>query len=117
MPFEPTIVSVSALSNEAVKNLQDEDLGHIKDVMIDTETAQVAFYVLSFGGVMGMGDKLFAIPPNAIKFDNKREQVVLNIDKERLKEAPGFDKDHWPNMASPSFREEIQSYYGDQRAA
>lgn len=59
-----------------------------------------------------MGGKLFALPWSAINYDTKKECFIINVDKERLKNAPGFDKDHWPDMADRSWGEYISEYYG-----
>lgn len=112
MKFNNIVLSSSSLDNEKVKNAQGEDLGNIKDIMINTERGQVQYYVLSFGGVLGMGDKLFAIPPQAVAVDTAQKCFVLNVDKDVLKNAPGFDKDDWPNMADETFRDEIYGHYG-----
>lgn len=106
------LMSASTLSGDDVKNAQGEDLGHVKDIMLDTENNRVAYYVLSFGGVLGMGDKLFAIPPEAMKLNTNDKCFILNIDKERLKKAEGFNKDQWPNMADPTFRSNLYQHYG-----
>lgn len=105
-------MSASTLNGDDVKNAQGEDLGHVKDIMLDTENNTVAYYVLSFGGLLGMGDKLFAIPPEAMKLNTKDKCFILNIDKERLKNAEGFNKDKWPNMADPKFRSNLYQHYG-----
>ncbi len=107
-----TTLSASSLNGEDVKNSQGEDLGTIKDMMIDTATGQVEYYVLSFGGFLGMGDKLFAIPPQAMTVNTEDECMILNVDKEKLKNAPGFDDDNWPNTADNSFRDSVYDYYG-----
>src|ERR1019366_6787 len=65
-----------------------------------------------FGGFLGMGDKLFAIPWNALKVDTVEKQFILNLDKEVLKSAPGFDKDHWPNMADVAWANGVFKFYG-----
>lgn len=65
----------------------------------------------SSGGVLGMGNKLFALPWGALKVDADKKNLVLSVSKERLKDAPGFDKDHWPNFAETTFAESIRSYY------
>lgn len=106
------VLSASSLSGDTVKNVQGENLGDVKDIMIDTEKGQVEYYVLSFGGFMGMGDKLFAVPPQAMNVDTEEECMVLNVDKELLETAPGFDKDDWPNMAEESFRNQVYGHYG-----
>ena len=113
MPIQP-IMSASSLEGDSVKNAQGEDLGTIKEIMLDTENQSIAYYVLSFGGFLGMGDDLFAIPPEAMRLDTQNKCFVLNVDKEKLKQADGFDKDHWPNLADPSFRKNLYSHYGVQ---
>jgi len=112
MNFDHPVLSASTLTGDKVVNEHDEDLGSVKDIMIDTDTGNVMYYVLSFGGILGMGDKLFAIPPQAINIDTTKKCLILNIEKDRLKNAPGFDKDNWPNMADLQFRNKIYSHYG-----
>lgn len=106
------LMSASSLHGEDVKNEQDESLGELKDIMLDTENNSVAYYVLSFGGLFGLGDKYFAIPPEAMKLNTKDSGFILNIDKARLKDAEGFDKDNWPDMADPTFRSNLYKRYG-----
>lgn len=112
MKFNNIVLSASSLEGDKVKNSQGEDLGNVKDIMINTEGGQVQYYVLSFGGILGMGDKLFAIPPQAIAVDTEDKCLILNVDKDKLENAPGFDKDNWPNMADETFRNEIYGHYG-----
>ena len=107
----PILMGASTLIGNDVYNHKDEDLGDIKEIMLDTQSGKVIYAVLSFGGFLGMGEKLFAVPWNALKLDTKNKRFVLNVEKDRLKLAPGFDKDKWPNMSDPSWAKEIQSYY------
>jgi sporulation protein YlmC with PRC-barrel domain len=106
------VLSASTLKGDKVVNLQGEDLGNIEDLMIDLERGRIAYAVLSFGGFLGMGDKLFAIPWEALTVDTSEKRLVLNADKELLKRAPGFDKNRWPDMADPTWGKELYSYYG-----
>jgi sporulation protein YlmC with PRC-barrel domain len=106
------VMSASTLTGDKVVNSAGEDLGKIQDIMLDTPTGRVAYAVLSFGGFLGMGDKLFAIPWDKLSLDEANKQFVLNIDKTKLQQAPGFDKDNWPDMADPSWGSRIYSYYG-----
>jgi uncharacterized protein YrrD len=112
MKYNSAVLSSSTLAGDKVKNAQGEDLGDLKEIMINTESGQVQYYVLSFGGFMGLGDKLFAIPPQAVKVDKEQQCLILNASQEQLKNAPGFDKDKWPNMADESFRKQVYSHYG-----
>lgn len=106
------VLSASTLKGDKVVNNQGEDLGNIDDLMLDLEGGRIAYAVLSFGGFLGMGDKLFAIPWDAMTVDQENKQLVLNVDKNLLKQAPGFDKDNWPDMTDPAWGAELYSYYG-----
>ena len=108
------VVSASTLKSDDVVNANDEKLGKIEDLMIDLGSGRIAYAVLSFGGFLGMGDKLFAIPWNALSVDTDEKRFVLNVKKETLEKAPGFDKDHWPNMADQKWGASIYEYYGSE---
>ena len=112
MALPDNVLSTSTLAGDRVRNRQGEDLGTIEDFMLDMQTGKVAYAVLSFGGVLGVGTKLFAVPPEALELDEEESGFVLDVDKETLKDAPGFDKDDWPDLADPALRTEIYSYYG-----
>ena len=86
-----------------VVNAQNQDLGKIEDLVLDAGAGRIAYAVLSFGGFLGMGDKYFAIPWNAIHFNLSEKHAVLNVDKKVLENATGFDKDNWPNMADSTW--------------
>jgi sporulation protein YlmC with PRC-barrel domain len=107
----PQVMAADTLQGNKVINLQGEQLGEIQDIMLDVPSGRIAYAVLSFGGVLGIGDKLFAIPWSALTLDADRDCFVLDIDKERLKHAPGFDKDHWPSMADPVWGTGVHSFY------
>ena len=109
--MNPTL-SASSIIGTDVRNPEGEALGSIKDIMIDTGSGQIEYAVLQFGGVMFIGDKLFAVPWEQFKIDTTKEEFVLNVPKERLKNAPGFDKDNWPSFADQTYRGEVDSYYG-----
>lgn len=108
----PHLMGANTLSGNDVYNHNDEDLGEIKEIMLGMESGKVAYAVLSFGGILGMGEKLFAVPWAALTLDTLNKRFVLKVDKDTLKNAPGFDKDNWPDMADESWTEQIHSYYG-----
>lgn len=98
-----------------MKNKADETLGEVCEVMLDKNTGNVAYAVLESGSFLGLGGKLFAIPWKAFHYDPEEECFILNVDKEKLKNAPGFDKDHWPNMADRSWGDSVYEYYNTPR--
>ncbi|MBI5440799.1 MAG: PRC-barrel domain-containing protein [Deltaproteobacteria bacterium] len=107
----PEVMGANDLVGDHVVNSKGERLGKIEEIMIDMGTGKVAYAVLSFGGILGIGDKLFAIPWSALRLDPANKQFVFDVDKERLDKAPGFDKDHWPHMADMKWAQEIHSYW------
>ena len=112
VPSEPGVLAADTLTGDKVVNLQNEDLGKIEHLMIDLGTGRIAYAVLSFGGFLGMGDKLFAIPWSALTVDTLEKRFILQVDKELLKRAPGFDKEQWPNMADRAWGTQVFKYYG-----
>ena len=108
----PRLMGVDTLIGNDVYNRKGEDLGDIKEIMLDTSNGKVCYAVLSFGGLLGMGEKFFAVPWNALRLDTVNKRFELDVEKDRLKNAPGFDKDEWPDMADQSWVDKIHSYYG-----
>ena len=108
----PRLMGADTLLGNDVYNRQEEDLGDIKEIMLDMESGRVAYAVLSFGGILTLGEKLFAVPWNALKLDTKNKRFTLDVDKERLEMAPGFDPDRWPDMADETWSREVHSFYG-----
>jgi len=108
----PALMGANTLIGNEVYNSDEEHLGEIKEIMLDTMDGTVAYAVLSFGGVFGVGDKLFAVPWNALRLDTVNKRFVLDADKENLKNAPGFDKDAWPSMADRQWGIAVHDYYG-----
>ena len=120
------IVRARDLSGLRVYNASDESLGKIEDLVIDPRAGKIRYAVLSFGGLLGMGDKYFAIPWDKLSFVSKgqtsagtlkEDHVVLDIPKDALKNAPGFNKDSWPNFADRVWRDTIEQHYGTSREA
>ncbi|HEX6734541.1 MAG TPA: PRC-barrel domain-containing protein [Azonexus sp.] len=110
----PEVMATDTLEGDDVVNAKGEELGEIKDIMIDVRNGKVAYAVLSSGGFLGIGDKLFAIPWGALTLDADRKCFILDVDKDRLKNAPGFDKHHWPSMADPTWAKEVHDYFGQR---
>ncbi len=111
-----TVLSATSLNGTNVLNPAGDSLGEIKDLMIDTGSARVQYAVLDFGGFLGIGDKLFAVPLEAFRVDTANERLVLDMDKERLETAPGFPKDNWPNTADDTYLETVYDFYGQRDA-
>lgn len=108
----PELMGCNTLTGDDVYNLQDEHLGDIKDILLDMRTGKVAYAVLSHGGVFAIGEKLFAVPWSALTLDTANKRMTLDVAKERIENAPGFDSDDWPDMADMTWAKSIDTYYG-----
>lgn len=106
------ILSSSTISGDKVVNRQGEDLGDIKDLMIDVDSGRVAYAVLEFGGFLGLGSKLFAVPLSAMEVDPENHRFIFDQNKETLKNAPGFEKDNWPNFSDRDWGTNVHAHYG-----
>ena len=111
-----TLLSTSTLRKTDVVNRQGESLGSIEDIMLDPQNGRVEYAVLDFGGFLGIGDKLFAVPLQAFEIDRTNERFVLDVTKDRLENAPGFDKTDWPQTANREFAEGVYDFYGHRDA-
>jgi sporulation protein YlmC with PRC-barrel domain len=105
-------LGASTLKNDKVVNLEGQDIGRIEELMIDVTTGRVAYAVLSFGGFMGIGNKLFALPWSALTVDEQKKRFVVNITKDALEKMPGFDKDHWPDLSDLEYATGVYRKWG-----
>lgn len=108
----PSLMGSDTLIGESVVNNQGLSLGDIKEIMLDMRSGQVAYAVLAFGGFFGLGEKLFAVPWQAMRLDTDNKCFVLDVDKERLKSAPGFNAHAWPDMTDVTWANQIHTFYG-----
>ena len=105
-------LSAGTLIGDSVKNREGENLGNLKEIMLDVQSGRIAYGVLESGSVLGMGGKLFAIPFEAFTVDEQNEKLILNVDKETIKNAEGFDKNNWPDTANPQWAQKTHDHYG-----
>jgi sporulation protein YlmC with PRC-barrel domain len=103
------IVRSTEIIGVPVKNAESEDIGKIEEIVLDKIEGHVRYVVLSFGGILGLGDKYFALPWKSISYCKDRKAFILEIDKNKLKEENGFDKNNWPDMAK--WPESIDAFY------
>lgn len=108
----PNVLSTAAILGDSVVNRAGESLGKIEEIMLDLEKGRVAYAILSFGGFLGMGEKLFAVPFEALKLDASREHFMLDVDKDVLKKAPGFDRSNPPVASDRTWGTEVYKFYG-----
>lgn len=107
-------LSASTLTGDTVRNAAGDDLGSLNEIVIDLDSGMVAYAVLAAGGFLGMGEKFFAIPWDLLTVDTDNREIILNVEKEILQNAPGFDKDNWPMTTDRAWIAEVFTYYGSK---
>jgi len=107
-----SVLSASTIAGDKVTNLEGQDLGKVEDIVIDLQSGRVAYAVLSFGSGFLQPGKLFAIPWSSLLVDQHDKKLILNVPRETLETAEGFDSNHWPDMADPEFRNRTFGHYG-----
>jgi hypothetical protein len=107
------VIAAARVQGTAVTNPAHENLGSIRDVMLDKYDGAVRYAVLEFGGFLGLGAKLFALPWELLQYEEAEDAYVLNIPKDVLKAAPGFNSDDdWPDMGAVEFDTSLRRHYG-----
>jgi sporulation protein YlmC with PRC-barrel domain len=102
---------VDKIIDSGVINLEGERIGSIDDLVIDIDTGRIEYAVLEFGGIMGLGDKLFAVPWRSLTSIPAEGIFILNQSKAKLEKAPGFDKNNWPDVGDRTWGAGIYEYY------
>lgn len=110
--MQPTALSASTLKGDKVRNQEGENLGHLEEIVIDLVDGRISYAVLASGGFLGLGDKFFAVPWDLLTVDAENHEIVMDVSKETLEHAPGFDKDNWPDVHDRSWVEDVYQYYG-----
>lgn len=110
----PRLMTASTLTGDKVVNRDGETLGSIDEIMLDVSLGRIAYAVMAAGGFMGLGEKLFAIPWSALTLDTERKRFVLDASKDTFRNAPGFDKDHWPEDADPTWHQSVHRHFGSR---
>jgi sporulation protein YlmC with PRC-barrel domain len=90
-------LAASSIIGDHVHDEKDAHMGKIKDIMMDVATGQIYYYVIEFGGFLGIGEKYFAIPFSLLRIDPIKRIFIFTESKETLAKAPGFNHWHWPD--------------------
>lgn len=108
----PDVMAASTLDDDKVLSTDGEQVGKVKEIMLDVQAGRIAYVVVSCGGFLGIGEKLLAMPWSALTLDTTRKCFLLSLSSERIRNAPGFDKDNWPSMADRTWATSLHQYYG-----
>lgn len=107
-------LSASRITGNSARNRRGENIGNLKDIVIDADSGKVAYGVLDFGGFLGIGNKLFAVPWSAIDVDTKNAEMIIDVDKNTLEKAEGFDQNNWPDFSDRTFETRLHQTYNSK---
>lgn len=107
-----SLIAASKVEGTSVYNRRGESLGSIYDVMIDKRSGKVAYAVMSFGGFLGMGESYHPLPWEVLDYDEQQVGYVVDLDKERLQNAPSYGVNDAPDWSNPDYGRQIDNYYG-----
>lgn len=105
------LTSCDVLVGEPVVNGAGEALGELAHLMFDLASGRIAYVVIARGGVLGLGERLHAVPWSAVARDAQRQCLVVDIERDRMDRAPGFDPSRWPAMSDPAWQRSIEGFY------
>lgn len=109
-------IRASQLIGMNIQNPEGKSLGSVNDIVIDARSGRVRYAAVSYGGFLGLGDKLFAVPWGAFQYtraaDGGDYRLVLRVTEEQMKTATGFDPNNWPDFAARSFTSQLDRHYG-----
>lgn len=113
------LLRASEMMNQAVYNRDEEQVGTITDVVLDTKSGDIKYVALSTGGFLGLGDELHAVPWKSLSCETRdgERYCVLDVDQDRLEKAEGFDQDNWPNMADKKWCDANDRQYGAAKSS
>jgi sporulation protein YlmC with PRC-barrel domain len=112
-------IRASQLMGMNIQNSAGEGVGEVKDLVLDFSNGKIKYVAVTYGGFLGIGNKMFAVPFAAFKVKPKQSDradmaLVLDVTKKQMEGAVGFDEDHWPNFADAKFEMELHKRYGVQ---
>jgi hypothetical protein len=107
-----SLISSKKVEGTSVENPEGESLGSIRDVMIDKISGQIAYAVLKYGSVLGIGGKLFALPWEVLEYDPRRGAYIIDLPEDQLRNAPSYDENTQPAWSDPAWNRSVYDYYG-----
>lgn len=116
-----SMIRASQLMGVNIQNDAGESVGEVKDIVLDTRTGKIGYVAVTYGGFLGIGNDLHAVPMQAFRFKQDPDDaddtlLVLNVTQKQMEGAKGFTEESWPNFADETFRAGLDSRYGIDRS-
>jgi hypothetical protein len=107
-----TLIAADKVQGTDVFNNGGDRLGSVHDLMIDKQTGQVAYAILSFGGFLGIGGSYHPLPWSLLRYNTNLGGYVVEIDENRLQDAPSYPAGSDPAWGDPEYEGRLHDYYG-----
>ncbi len=105
------LIASDRVEGTAVYNTKGEKLGRIENFMVGKLNGRVEYAVMSFGGLLGIGEDFYPLPWSALDYDTGKGGYVVDLDKDKLKSAPSYQRDSEPEF-DRQYGERVYNYYG-----
>ena len=105
------LISSENVDGTPVYNPSGERLGSVKHLMIGKSDGCVRYAVLSFGGMFGFGERYYPLPWSALTYRERQSGYVVNINRERLENAPSYERGQEPTYDS-EYGQRVYNYHG-----
>ncbi|WP_066552457.1 PRC-barrel domain-containing protein [Croceicoccus bisphenolivorans] len=115
MAHDHKLILASRVENTSVFNEDGWLIGHIRDLSIDRESGQVVHAIMSFGGFLGIGNRLHPLPWSMLGYNAERHGYIVSLDKAALEQAPHYDADELEDFGGAHHdkkRSDVLEYYG-----
>src|SRR5215213_7934862 len=106
-------VSANEVIGMKVKNTQDEDLGKVSDLILDLNSGQAPFAVISHGGTFGAGRNKTAVPFQSLQCSPDGKSLTLNATKDQLRAASKTPSGQWAGVRDAEWAQSVDGYYDD----
>lgn len=105
------LISSEKVDGTAVYDRTGGRLGTVHHLMIDKYNGHVEYAVMSFGGFLGIGEDYTPLPWRSLTYDTRFGGYVVDVDRNRLEQAPHYGREAMPNWADRGYRERIDTYW------
>ncbi len=106
------LIGASQVQGTTVYDLAGEKLGSLEDVMLDKQSGRIAYAVLSFGGILGIGGQYHPLPWEKLSYDPEQGGYVVDVDRETLEGSPSFTDEATANWNDEAWSRNVYTYYG-----
>ena len=106
-----SVISAAKVTGTNVYSTDGDHLGEIQDVMIDKRSGKIAYAVLSFGGLLGIGQRYHPLPWATLKYDTRQGGYVVGINADQLEDAPTYGGNEMPAWGDRAYETRIHDYY------